>query len=56
MEGMFLEIAAEGLGCHVRLFGHVFQGDGFVILLHDKIIDGSDADAFVFAVGSGLGA
>lgn len=53
---MFLEIPAKGLGCHVGLFGYIFQRDGFVILLHDEVINGSDADAFVFAIGGGLSA
>ena len=54
MQGMFFEIATEGLWRHVSLFGYVFQRDGFVILLHDVVVNGSDADAFVFAVGGGL--
>lgn len=55
VHGMFFKIAAEGLWGHMGLFGGIFQRDGFVILLHDKIIDGADADTFVLAVGSGLG-
>jgi len=55
VHGMFLKIAAEGLWGHMGLFGGIFQRDGFVILLHDEIIDGADADAFVLAVGGGLG-
>ena len=54
VQGMFLKIAAEGLWRHVRLFGYIFQRDGFVILLHDVVVNGPDADAFVFAVSGGL--
>jgi len=56
VQGVFFKIAAEGLWSHVRLFGYIFQCDGFVILLHDVVVDGSDANAFVFAVGGGLSA
>ncbi len=56
MQGVFFEVAAEGLRRHVRLFCYIFQRDGFVILLHDVVVDGPDADAFVFAVGGGLSA
>lgn len=56
MQGMFFEVAAEGLWCHVSLFGYIFQRDGFVILLHDVVVNSPDADAFVFAVGCGLSA
>jgi len=56
VHGMFLKIAAEGLGGHMGLFGGIFQRDGFIILLHDKIIDGADADTFMFAVAGRLGA
>lgn len=55
VHGMLLKIAAEGLRGHMGLFGGIFQRDGFVILLHDEIIDGADADTFVFAVGGRLG-
>lgn len=55
MEGMFLKIPAESLWRHVCLFGHIFQGDRLVILLHDIIIDGADPDPFMFAVGARLG-
>ena len=55
MHRMFLKVPAEGLWGHMGLFGGIFQRDGFVILLHDEIIDGADADAFVLAVGGGLG-
>ena len=54
MHRMFLKVPAEGLWGHMGLPGCIFQGDGPVILLHDKIIDGADANAFVFAVGGGL--
>ena len=54
VHGMFLKIAAKGLWRHMSLFRGILQRDGFIILLHDKIIDGADADTFVLAVGSGL--
>lgn len=54
MHGVFFKVPAEGLRSHVRLFGRIFQGNGFIILLHDKIVDGADADAFMFTVGGGL--
>src|SRR6202011_3747505 len=50
MQRMFLEITAKSLRRHMRLFGSIFQRDGLVILLHDEIVNGADADAFVFAV------
>lgn len=52
---MFLKIAAECLRGHMGLFGGIFQRDGLIILLHDEIIDGADADTFVLAIGSRLG-
>jgi hypothetical protein len=55
MEGMFLKVPAEGLRGHVCLAGHVFKGDRFVKLLHDIVIDGTDADAFMLAVADGMG-
>lgn len=54
VHGMFLKIAAEGLRGHMGLFGGIFQRDGFIILLHDEIIDGADADTFMLAVGGRL--
>ncbi len=51
---MFFEISAKCLGGHVGLFGGVIQCDWFIILLHDKIIDGADTDAFMFAVSGRL--
>lgn len=54
VEGVFLEVPAESLWGHVCLAGHVFEGDRFVELLHDKIIDGADPDAFVFAISHGM--
>jgi len=56
VEGMFLKVPAESLRGHVCLAGDVFKGDRFVELLHDIVIDGADADAFVLAVGDGMGA
>jgi len=56
VQGVFFEIAAEGLRRHMRLFGYIFQRDGFVILLHDIVVNGPDADALVFAVGRRLSA
>lgn len=54
VQRMFFEIAAEGLGGHMRLFGHVLEGNRFVEHLHDVIINGANTDTFVFAVGGGL--
>jgi hypothetical protein len=54
MKGVFLEVPAESLRGHVCLAGNVFEGDRFVELLHDKIIDGADPDAFVFAKSDGM--
>ena len=54
MHGVFFKVPAKGLWGHMGLFGRIFQGNGFIILLHDKIVDSADADAFMFAVGGGL--
>ena len=48
------KIPAKSLGCHVCLFGHIFEGDGLVILVHDIIIDSADADPLMFAVSPRL--
>ena len=56
MHRMFFEIAAEGLGCHMSLLCCIFQRDGLIVLLHDKIVDGADTNTFMFAVGRRRGA
>ncbi len=54
MHGVFFKVPAEGLWGHMGLFGGIFQGNGFIILLHDKIVNSADTDAFVLTVGGGL--
>ena len=55
VHGMFFKIPAEGLWGHMSLFGGIFQGNGLVVLLHDEVVNGSDANAFMFAIGGRLG-
>ena len=54
VEGMLLKVPAESLRRHMCLAGYVFEGDRFIELLDNKIVDGADPDAFVFAIGNGM--